>query len=204
MHKLSFFNFDLKNHFEKNKMQYLVLFLCFFIGVVIGIFIANSKSSYLGLLDIKDKDLIDIINGNISIMACFWDNFWSFCLPLLFVFLFSLNYYFSFLNLFLLGYQSVLLYLTCQATILSYEFLGVLKILLILPINICYFIIIIFWIVSCGERAKISFRTKRFFNGFDSSFYNKLIVSFLSVFVLSMLVGMVIPLLLKTAIFLVF
>ncbi len=201
----NFSKHDIKEHIEKNKTIYLVLLFCFFIGLIAGLIIAITKASYLGLLYIKNKNMINIINGNISLISVFWNCFLSFIFPLVLIFLFSLNYYLSFINFVIFSYQSVLLFLTCMALIESYSFVGFLKMLmLILPVNILYFLIMAFWITACAERAKISHKYNLFSAGFDYGFKIKLYISLIGVLALSIIVGFILPLILKTAIFIIF
>lgn len=201
----NFSKHDIKEHIEKNKTIYLVLLFCFFIGLIAGLIIVISKASYFGLLNIKDKNMINIINGNVSLISDFWDCFLSFMFPLILIFLFSLNYYLSFVNFVIFSYQSTLLFLTCMALVESYSFLGFIKmLLLILPVNILYFLIMAFWLAACAEKAKISHKYNSFSMGFDYGFKLKVYISLIGVLVLSIVVGFILPLVLKTAIFIIF
>lgn len=182
-----------------------MLLFCFFIGVVIGIIISLSKISYLGLLNVKDKVIINIINGSISVVSSFWECLCSFALPLIIIFLFSLNYYSNFLNYIFFSYQSMLLMLTSLAMIQSYSFSGFLKILLIiLPVNLIYFFIMCFWIVACTKRVSYSNKLKKFSAGFDNAFQYSIYLSLFAIFLLSVIVGFIVPLILKSAIFVIF
>jgi len=182
-----------------------MLFLCFFIGIVIGIMIALSKSSYLGLLNIKNKNMINYINGTISPIAIFWESFSSFILPFVIIFLLSLNFYLSYLNFIIIIYQSSLLFLTSLALVESYSFLGFLKIFLInFPVNVIYFIALFIWVVLCFNRAKISHKYKYFCAGFDYKFFMSLMRCLFAVLILSLFIAVVLPLILKTAIFILF
>ncbi len=205
MQSFKFSKGDIKYHFENNKAIYFMFFLCFVIGVVIGIVIALSKVSYLGLLNIKNKLVISIISGKVSVMAQFWDALVSFLVPLALMLLLSLNFYVGLLNFLFVGYQSIILTLTCFAMVASYEMAGFLKMLLIiLPINICYFLIIIFWAAACYARSKSALKNQKFLTGFDYGFITKLYLTIGASLALALVAGIVVPLLLKSAIFLIF
>lgn len=182
-----------------------MLLLCFFIGLIIGLVVSVSKTSFLGLLNVKDKTFINLINGNASPVALFWKCLTEFVLPLLLVFVFSLNFYFNFASFALLIYQSSLLFLSSMAIVQSYSFIGFMKVFLVLlPINLLYFSILIFWIAACTNRAKQAKRRRQFLAGFDYFFLIKTYTCAVLVLTLSILVGFVLPLILKTAIFLIY
>ena len=179
-----------------------MLFLCFLIGLVLAIIISISKSSYLGLLNVKDKTMLNIINGTLSPLLTFWKTFSSFLVPLILIFIFSLNRYIVYFNIAVFIYQSTLFFLTSLALVESYNFLGIIKILFVmLPINLAYFVIMMFWIVSCIVRTKESNRKRQFGAGFNNLFFQKLYMCLIALFLLSLIVGVVVPILLKSAIF---
>lgn len=182
-----------------------MLLFCFVLGLVIGLFISISKTSFLGLINIKNKTIINIINGTAPLLSGFWDCFISFLMPLVFIFLLSLNFYLNYLNFVLFVYQSMLLFLTSIAIIQSYSFLGFLKIfLVVLPVNILYFFIMVFWIVVCTKRVNISHRCRVFSEGFNEEFKIKIYICLISILFLALVVGFVLPMILKTAIFLIY
>lgn len=192
-------------HFEKNKKTYLVLLLCLIFGILIGIFIAASKTSFLGLLNVKDKNIISLINGESLSSSEFWKNIFSFLMPLVLVLLFSLNYYLNTLSFIVFIYQSSLLFLTCLALIMTYGFLGLIKVLfIILPINILYFCLLAFFVVVCSNRAAVSQRQKCFLVGFEKSFWIKIILCFLATILISIVSYFILPIILKSAIFIIF
>lgn len=201
----NFSKYDFSEHFEKNKKIYLVLLLCLILGIVFGIFVAVSKTSYLGLLNVKDKNIINIINGVTLSASEFWKNMFSFLMPLILVLLFSLNYYLNIASFVVFIYQSTLLFLTSLALVSTYGFLGLIKvIIIILPINILYFCVFAYFIAVCSKRAGLSQKLKCFSAGFDNDFWTKIIASFLSVIAIDLIVYLILPLLLKSAIFIIF
>ena len=203
----SFENFrrEIKSYLEKNKSIYLVLLLCFFAGLIVGIIIAVSKTSYLGLLNIKDKNFVSLINGAYAPMTLFWKCFSKILILFIIIFLFSLNFYLNILNFVIVIYQSSLLFLSCLAIIQSYNFLGFLKVfLIVLPVNIILFILIFFWIVCCSIRSKMANRLNVFNAGFDNVFFRCLYICLFLIFVYSIIISFVLPLILKSAIFLIF
>lgn len=205
MNNLKFFKNDLKNHIEKNKALYIMLLFCFVLGIIIGFIIAVSNVSFLGLLNIKNKTFINYINGTVSVNLTFWNSLIQFLTPLIIVFLLSFNYYLNYLNFVMFIYQSTLLFLTCLSVIETYNFLGFLKIFFIsIPINLLYFVVLMFWIVACYNRSREMHYYKNFSAGFNKIFYFRLCITTVMIILISVLVGFVIPLLLKTAIFLSF
>ena len=205
MQDFKFLKRDFKNHIEKNKTLYIVLLFCFFIGLILGFVIAISNVSFLGLLNVKNKNFINFINGNISIVLLFWNSFSQFLVPLIIIFFISLNYYLNFFNFVYFIYQSILLFLTSLSVIEAYSFMGFLKIFFItLPINFLYFFIMMYWIISCFKRVKLSHKYKGFSAGFGKRFNKKIIMVIAMILLLSVLVGFIVPFVLKTAIFLSF
>lgn len=182
-----------------------MLLLCFFIGIILGLVISVSKTSYLSLLNVKNKTFINLINGTASPVALFWNCLAEFALPILIAFLFSLNYYLNYLNYVLLIYQSTLLFLSSMAVVQSYSFLGFLKVFLVLlPINLLYFLILIYWMAMCTKRSKLAKKRKQFSAGFDYNFATNFYVCAILIIALSLIVGFVLPLILKTAVFVVY
>lgn len=205
MQKFKFSKNDLRFYFEKNKAIYFMLLFCFFLGIAIAIIISLSKSSYLGLLNIKNKVVINMINGSISLENTFWECIRLFVQPALLIFLFSLNFYLNILSFIFLSYQSSLLYLTIFALIQSYGFGAILKVFFILlPVNILYFLILMFWIVACTNRVKYAHKIKKFSSGYNYEFITNLYIVLIGLFLLCLLVGGVVPIILKSAIFIIF
>ena len=205
MYNFNFLKSDIKSHIEKNKAIYLMLLFCFFVGIILGLVVSISKTSFLGLLNVKDKTFINLINGTSSPVALFWKSLIEFVLPLIIVFLFSLNFYLNCFNFLFLIYQSMLLFLTSMAVIQSYSFVGFIKVFLILlPLNLLYFIVLIFWIAVCTNRAKLAKKRKMIMYGFNYCFITKIYICAGAVLLLSLIVGFVLPIILKTAIFIVY
>ena len=110
MYNFKNFNSDLKNHIKKNKTVYIVLFLCFFIGIIIGFIISVSNISFLGLLSTKNKTFINFVNGSTSLTLTFWNSFFQFLISVIIVFILSLNFYLNFFNFIFFIYQIILLF----------------------------------------------------------------------------------------------
>jgi len=197
--------YDIKFHIRHYKTIYFMFFLCLIIGVVCGLVIIFSSESYLALLTSKNKSLYPYINGTANYVANFWKQFLFFIGPLVLIFMLNMNYYTGVLSYLFITYQSGLLALSCAAIIKTYGVSGVFNVLLVvLPINILYLCIMVFFSVTCLVRSRQAFLGRNFAYGFNRVFYSKIIWSFIAVLVLSVVVCFVYPLFLKSSIFIIF
>ena len=93
MKKLHFSKSDIKYHFRENKTTYFMLFLCLFIGVVVGIVLVFTSTHFVGLLTSGNKSLYAFINGTADYFGLFWKKFLSFSVPVVLICVVSLNYF---------------------------------------------------------------------------------------------------------------
>ena len=205
MRKYLFLLQDLKFYLKKNTKLYICFFVLFFIGVLAGIVIALSGDSYLKILNKENKILYSLINGTLSGGAIFWKNFISLCMPLIVIFVLSFNFYLSVLGFLIVAYQGSILTLTIFALVSTYGVSGVLNSLfLILPINLLYVFIMIFFAVLCFNRSCDLKNNKSLIFKLKQNFIYGLVGVFFCVLLISFIGSIIIPIILKSAIFVFF
>ncbi len=198
-----FLNFkdDFLNHIRKSKFIFIGLIICFFIGLILGIFGVYSGVSFNSILNPSDKQMFDFIAGTSSGVSIFFDKLLEFFLIFLVIFIFNLSYPSSFLSYAFVGYQSFLLVLTCSVIINLYNFVGILNVIIfILPVNICFFLLLFFVISVAQIRA---YEAKKYNLPFKESFrfakfFNKYFLCFSIAIVICLIHSFIIPLLLKS------
>ena len=182
-----------------------MLFLCAFVGIVVGFVLVFSGSSFVNLLTSSNKKLYTLINGTADYMGLFWKKFLSFLLPILLVFVLSLNYYLGLLCYIFITYQVSLFIMSCAAVVKLYAMAGFLNVFFIMiPINIMFFAVLFYAVVTMMRRAKVASRYKQFAYGFDDVFFAKFAICVLCLIIIALLACVVLPLFLKNAIFIVF
>ena len=176
--------------------------MCLILSVLISIIIIISSDGYLNLIVSRNKILYAIINGTASIKELFWDRMVNFIFPMIIIVILGLNYFLCYLSFLLVGYQFVIFCMTIYAVIDMYGFFGVLgTIILMLPVNLIFFASLIFLSVVCLERSKQANKYKYFLEGYSDSYFLKIIVCIAIGVGLTILVSIVFPLILKSAIF---
>ena len=196
---------DVKFYFKKNSKYYFSFFAVLVFSVAISVVIMLGSDSYLELIVSKNKVLFSFISGGAKLSSVFWGRISSSLFLFLLIFVLGLNYYLSILSYLVVGYQFVIFLLTIYAVINVFYFSGALVCLLILiPLNLLFFLSLIFFSVTCIERSHEAERQKYFKFGFDAIFFSKLAVSLAVNFVLSFFVSYVLPLVLKSAVFTIY
>lgn len=202
MKNLNISKFDIGQHFKKNSGLYISFLITITISIVVAVIILISSDGYLNLIVSKNKILYGLINGTTSIKDLFWDKLINFLFPMIIVTIMGMNFYLCLLSYLLVGYQFVLLIMTSYAVIDLYGFLGTIGVItMILPINLIFFATLIFLSVICLERSKLASRFKNFLEGYDEIYFFKIIACLVIAFLLVLLVSIVYPLILKSAIF---
>lgn len=182
-----------------------MLFLCVAVGIVLGFVLAFASSNFVNLLTSSNKKLYTLINGTADYMGLFWKKFISFLMPMILLFLLSLNYHLSLFCYLFITYQTALFVLSCSAIVKLYAMSGFLNVLFIMiPVNIVFFAVLFFVTATVMGRAKIAKKYKNFSYGFDEWFFIKLASSVLILCLLAFLVCVIIPLFLKNSIFIIF
>lgn len=201
----SFCGSDIRQHFRENRSYYFSFFVCFLIGIIIGIIVVSSNESYLNLMTSKNKVLYSYINGTLSISELFWNQFYKFLLPLILIFILGFNYYTSFLSFIFITYQASIFIMSGAALISLFGLSGILNFLLImLPVNLLYFAVLAYFIAITASRARLALRYHDFIYGINNSFIFRLTLAFALIIVICILTGLIYPLFLKSAIFIIF
>ena len=179
--------------------------MCIFIGVVIGLIIVFSNENYHLILSSRNKLLYSYINGSAEIGELFWGQLLKFLTPLILIFVCCLNMYLGVISFIFITYQSALLVLTSSALISLYGFSGVLNVLLvILPINLLYFVLLGFFVVLNFKRSLLARRYKYFSYGFNREFFICLALGFITAFIISIVSSFIYPIFIKNAIYNIF
>jgi len=197
--------FDVKYHFRQNRGYYISFIVSFFVGLIIGIVVLFTTESYLNLLTTENKILFTYINGTANSFGIFSEKLLVFILPILLIFLLGLYYYTSLLSYVFLTYQTVLFVMSCGSLIRVYGLSGLLNVLLVtIPINLLYFVALVFFSVTCISRSKLALQNKRFSEGFDDVYFIKVIMTILYILIICFYATVVLPLFLKNANFVIF
>lgn len=197
---------DIKYHYKQNSGFYFAFLVFVFIGLAVGIIIVCGGDGYIKILTSDSKVLYHFINGTANSSSIFWQKFLYFFVPLILIFLMSLNYYVSLASFILVAYQSSMLVISSAALITLYGFSGVLNVLLLmLPVNIIYLSILISFGVFCLSRSKEAHICKNFAYGINSDwFWIKLASCVLGVMILAFVATVILPMFLKNAIFIIY
>lgn len=175
------------------------------IGIVIGIFIVATSERYLSLIKADDKVLFDFINGKATFSKQMFRLLSKFVFPLIVLFLFNLSGYTSFLSFLFLSYNGVLFFMSSYAVIAEFGFAGALSfIFLFLPVNVLVIAEMIFFNEVCWTRGNLAKKYKRFFFGFDESFWIKILFVIAAALVVSVFLTILYLVVLKNHIFMIF
>ena len=198
--------YDLKLYLKKHSPMYISFLIFLLVGVLFGVIIGLSSDNYLKLLTKDNKLLFSIINGTVSSASLFWKKLIQFIFPMIIIFLLNLNFYLGIFSGLIIAYQGGLLILTIFAIVSTYGFSGVLNVLfVVLPINILYLGLLIFFASLCLKRSYLAKRNKNFATSLKSGeFLIPLCIAIFGVLFI-VFVGVVLyPLILKNAIFFIF
>lgn len=205
MKKLNITAFDVKYHFKVNKNLYICFAVFALLGVAIGLGVVFSGDHYLYMLSSNNKILYAYISGTADTIEIFGRKLLSFMVPEILIFLLGLNYYVSFLSYIFVGYQFALFVMTGASLISVYGISGLLNfLLLVLPINLMYFAILVFFAVTCIGRSRVAQQCGRFGYGFDEAFILKAVLSTATIICLTVVACILLPLFLKNANFIIF
>ena len=196
---------DIGYHFRKNSSYYISFMVSIILALIIAIIIIISNEGYLSLLVSNNKILYSLINGTATLNNIFFSRLTNFSFPMLLILILGLNYYLCFFSFVIVMYQFVVFIMTAYAIIDIYGFGGILSdLFLIVPVNLIFFVILIFLSVVCIERGKEAERNRYFAEGYNGLFFVKVGACFLMVILLSLVVAFIFPLILKSAIFSIF
>lgn len=184
----------------------LAFCVCLFVGIVIGVIIAVSSDSYINILSSNGNVFTKMINGSSETSKLFWSSFLKMTVPLILIFVCSLNFYSGLISFIVVTYQSVLFVLSLVATISLSGFAGIFVVIFVyFPLNICFLVALALFATNCMVRSKQSLKLKNFSEGFNSSwFWFGGAVSFSLVLLVCIFGAWIYPLFLKNAMFLIF
>ncbi len=204
INKLS--TYDIKFYLKRHSWVYVSFLALLLVGVVFGVFVGMSSDSYLKILNKDNKILYSIINGIFSSGAFFGKKLIQLLTPMIIIFLLNFNFYTGLLSYLIVAYQGGLLTLTIFAMVSSYGISGVLNVMfIIIPINLLYIAVMIFFASVCKERSKLACDNKNVFFGIKSKeFILFNLISVGLVFVIVFAGVIVFPFVLKNAIFVIF
>lgn len=195
--------YEIKYYFKRHSSIYISFLIVFLVGVIFGVLNSISSDSYLKLLTKENKILYSIINGSSKMGSMFGKNIIKLYGPMILIFLLNLNFYLGLLSYVLIAYQSSMLTLSIFALVSMYGLSGVLNaIFIVVPINVIYIFNLIFFSVTSLKRSKAALKNKNVLYGFKNSEY--LIPTTLSIsitFLIIIIAVIILPMFLKTAIF---
>lgn len=206
MNKLLFAFDELKYNLKKDKTVCLAFFVSFLLGIVIGVIIAITSDSYINILSSSGNIFTKMINGSSETSKLFWSSIFKMIVPLILIFVCSLNFYSGLISFVVVFYQSVMFVLSLVATISLSGFAGIFVVIFVyLPLNICFLFALTLFAINCMTRSKQSLKLKNFSEGFNSSWFWFGVVASLSLVLLVCVFGAwIYPLFLKNAMFLIF
>lgn len=177
----------------------------FFIGLVIGVILSFTNESFYELLSSNKKMVFSIMNGTIDYLSFFWKVLFQFLFPLLLLFVLNINYYIGQLSYLFVGGQSALMVISFSAIISSFGIFGIMNVVfLLVPINLLYFLCLLYFGAVCRNRSKISKLDKNCLSGFDTDFLYKIAFGVLLIVVISFLASVIVPTIFKTFSFIIY
>lgn len=175
------------------------------IAVIVSLVMIFASDNYLNLITSNNKILYSLINGKSEKFKMFFNILFKYFMPFVIAFLLGLNYYLAKLTYLFFAYQFSLFVMTISAMIDVYGFTGIITgLLLVVPVNLIFFVDFVFFSAVCIERAELSSRTKFFKEGFDRYFFIKIMLAILMLILLAFFVAFVFPLVLKSSIFYIY
>lgn len=202
------FWYSIFEHMSRKKAIYSALVLCFLIGVVIGVIVEITSSIGSLFLSDKSNSFFDFATNDVSTVDFFVDQLKNMLIAFFIIFATNLSIYSSFLNFIFLGYQGLLLSSSCGAIISSYGLLGIVNVVLIIvPINLALFVFYLAASELCFSRASDA---KRYSINFKQSFafqrhlVRNLLVCFVLALAVCIVVSLILPLILKSVLFVAF
>ena len=205
MKNITITKFDINNHISRRKNYYFAFLFCIIIGILISIIVSKTTDEYISVLSFSNKYYFNIVKGEVNLISFALKILISFSVTILIYFLICLNYYTSFLSYLLITYQTVLLGLSIASIINLYGIIGVINcVLIIIPVNVTYDVISIYFITNFIIRSEYASKIKQFTYGFNKEFFLQILIGHIMLFILSIIAGIIFPLLIKNANFIIF
>ncbi len=195
------YKYDLKIHLKNNFWVYFLIAFIMIVGVIFGFILAFSGNDYVDLLSSTDKNLFEYINGSAELSSIFFSRLLSLLLFMFIIFVTSLSVYTTTISIIIMGYQCLLLVLSCFAVIDLYGISGVINsLLLIIPINLINLLVMAFFCGTCVSRVMVAHKFKMKFG--DSckyiNFYSPVVFSIIVTFVICLISSVILPLIIKS------
>lgn len=191
----------LKKYIISNKKLYLLCFLVVMVGVLSGVYLVLGELIDDVVYASSELSLSEIILGERGMVNLFFQNFWALLLPLVIIFVLSLNKYTKFLSFFYLSYQGLLLGASIASVIMESGVAGGLNTLfIIIPINLLNFFVLVSGLIINYKRQTIA-KIQRLSLGYSLKVFASAYLGLvLGMILASLIYGIVYPLLLKSVI----
>lgn len=205
MKNITLTKIDIDNFVRRRKNYYFAFFVCIVVAIIISIVITKTNDEYLSVLSYANKFYLDIVKGEVNLVAFACKIYFVFSISLFIYFIVCLHYYTSIISYFIITYQTILLCLSVSSIISLYGIVGAINcLLIIIPINLTNLLINIYCITNFIIRSEQASKFKTFNYGFDKEFFVQYLLGQVMLLVLSIIAGIIIPILLKNANFIIF
>lgn len=189
-----------KGFVVSNKLQFIVGFMLIILGIIIGVVIQVPSEDTI-IFASSTVSLEDLIVGDASAGSLFFANFLKLILPIIIIFLFSLNKFTGFLNYIYLLYQGMLLGISVTSVIIDNGFTGALNSLVfIAPVNLINLTIITYASALFLKRREYAKKFRKSFGQSFGFYLGETIWLFLGVIISSIIYGVIYPIILRSMI----
>lgn len=189
-----------KGFVVSNKLQFIIGFIFILLGIIVGVVIQvpNEDTTIFASSTVS---LEDLIVGDASAGSLFFSNFIKLMLPIIIIFMFSLNKYTGFLNYLYLLYQGMLLGISVTSVIIDNGFTGALNSLVfIAPVNLINLTIITYASALFTKRREYSKKFRKSFGQSFGFYLGETIWLLIGTLVSSVIYGVIYPIILRSMI----
>ena len=190
----------IKGFIASSKLQFSIGFICVVIGIIIGIVI-HISGDYTAIFSSSTVSLNALIIGEYSSIGLFFSSFFKLLLPILIIFIFSLNKFSSILNFVYLAYQGLLLGGSLASVVIDYGITGTLNaIIFIAPVNLINLTILTYASALFIKRREYSKKFRKSILQGVAYYLSEHIGLLLGVIVSCVIYGVIYPILLRSMI----